>query len=168
MSDEDKSEKSESRNLRGVLLSGTVLAALITTFGVVIAAFITRPPDPGPPPIPTPIVVQSPVPTPTPTPSSHPASTSTIPKLQSVYYGQDQCVSGKACTGSVALTLYVDSQDQNGGLRARWVYTDSSKITTYTCTGKVTSYKQLTLICTGNGGFTLTGCQAKSVLADLD
>ena len=82
----------------------------------------------------------------TPSPTTSLAS-STLPRLKSLYSGEETCTQGCPSNTPDALQIAIDAQDQSGNITARWIYPNRN---TNPCTGKVTKDKHFTLTCTSS------------------
>jgi hypothetical protein len=70
----------------------------------------------------------------------------TIPELQSSYSGTSDCTSVN-CSSHYSIELRIDSQDQEGGLKATTTYNGNSS---WDCMGTVTTNKSITLRCSNS------------------
>jgi hypothetical protein len=97
----------------------------------------------------------------TPTPTVTPTPVPTIPQLKSSYRGTIKCIQSSGCTSDFSMDFYIDSQDQQGDLKATVLNNETKE--TWSCTGTATANRSITLQCnliSGNSGsspFTFQG-----------
>jgi serine/threonine protein kinase len=87
-------------------------------------------------------VVATPIATPTPVP--------TIPQLKPSYSGTIKCIQSSGCTGDFGIDFYIDSQDQQGDLKATALINETKEA--WSCTGTVTADRSITLQCNLTSG----------------